>query len=71
VMVTSVLQTTAGKMIFGRLHEETGEGSGSTERNGLSSNVARRPQHNSPPAHPREVRPSVISRAHSDDLTVE
>ena len=40
IAVTSVLQTTAGKMIFGRLHEEGPENGGSEARN-LNVNVRR------------------------------
>jgi uncharacterized protein YacL len=49
VAVTSVLQTTAGKMIFGRLWEDSGE-NGSTEQR---SNGARRPIRDIRPAPTR------------------
>ena len=47
IAVTSVLQTTAGKMIFGRLWEESGENGASEQR----SNGARRPV--------RDIRPAA------------
>ncbi|HLL71767.1 MAG TPA: PIN domain-containing protein [Pyrinomonadaceae bacterium] len=56
ISVTSVLQTTAGKMIFGRLSEETHENGGagihSTDTRGINGqNAARRPYRETRP-HP-------------------
>jgi uncharacterized protein YacL len=49
IAVTSVLQTTAGKMIFGRLWEESGEGAGihTTDTRGMNGG-ARRQQYRDP-----------------------
>jgi uncharacterized protein YacL len=49
ISVTSVLQTTAGKMIFGRLSEETHENGGAsihnTDTRGINGGSARRPSY--------------------------
>jgi hypothetical protein len=59
ISVTSVLQTTAGKMIFGRLSEEPHENGGanihSTDTRGLNGQnnaTARRPYRDPRAAHP-------------------
>ncbi len=62
VAVTSVLQTTAGKMIFGRLWEEAQENGGSTTSNSgndfrASNGVRRQP-------HTRDVRPALNTPTH-------
>jgi hypothetical protein len=44
IAVTSVLQTTAGKMIFGRLWEEAGDGNGGNgEQQRTANGTTRRP----------------------------
>ena len=62
IAVTSVLQTTAGKMIFGRLWEETQEGgmggesraaNGGQPRRQFQQRGEHRPSSSSAPAHPR------------------
>jgi len=62
ISVTSVLQTTAGKMIFGRLSEEPHENGASIHTtdtrgiNGGTTNVARRPYRSDPRAQPIAAR---------------
>jgi len=57
IAVTSVLQTTAGKMIFGRLWEEAHENGGgihTTDTRGLNASQQRRPYRDSrPPSSPQ------------------
>jgi len=64
IAVTSVLQTTAGKMIFGRLWEESGEGAmagesraanggGHSRRQFQQRGEHQQQQRSSAPAHPR------------------
>ena len=59
IAVTSVLQTTAGKMIFGRLWEETAEGgaNSSGEHHRMFNVPARRPVRDARTSTP--TRPSV------------
>ena len=55
IAVTSVLQTTAGKMIFGRLWEEAGENGGTEQTQRLNGATARRPVRDIRPAPTRIV----------------
>ncbi|HEX8890000.1 MAG TPA: TRAM domain-containing protein [Pyrinomonadaceae bacterium] len=55
IAVTSVLQTTAGKMIFGRLWEEAGENGGTEQPQRLNGATARRPVRDIRPAPTRVV----------------
>jgi hypothetical protein len=64
ISVTSVLQTTAGKMIFGRLSEEPHENGGTnihnTDTRGINgNNAARRPYRDSRSAPTVAARSSV------------
>jgi hypothetical protein len=62
ISVTSVLQTTAGKMIFGRLWEESGE-NGSQEARVINGSNSRRPfqreqRHPAPARHAAAAEPN-------------
>ena len=67
ISVTSVLQTTAGKMIFGRLSEETHENGGtsihSTDTRGINGNTARRSYRETRP-HPTLAARSIEPEEH-------
>jgi hypothetical protein len=68
VIVTSVLQTTAGKMIFGRLGDEGSENNGHT--GGLDARFVSVPPNRRPPT--RDLRPRYndqndIHKTVSDD----
>jgi hypothetical protein len=63
IAVTSVLQTTAGKMIFGRLWEEPGEGVGiHTTDTRAGNGGARRYREQARPAQPQTA-PVIAARA--------
>ena len=70
ISVTSVLQTTAGKMIFGRLFEEPHENGGASIHNtdtrgingGTNNNTVRRP-YRDPRAHPTTTTGSLAARS--------
>jgi hypothetical protein len=57
IAVTSVLQTTAGKMIFGRLWEESPENGGANDQRTANGSTRRpyqgRDARSAAPAHPR------------------
>src|SRR5436853_658332 len=55
IAVTSVLQTTAGKMIFGRLWEDAGENGGTEQPQRLNGATARRPVRDIRPAPTRVI----------------
>jgi uncharacterized protein YacL len=70
IAVTSVLQTTAGKMIFGRLWEENAEGVGihTTDARGANGGVRRpyrepRPQQHAPAMTARNVEPDPSAQS--------
>jgi uncharacterized protein YacL len=73
IVVTSVLQTTAGKMIFGRLWEdspEVGGGIHTTDTRGISSGQQRRPYREQPRAASSQGAPAVTTaRAANPDDT--
>jgi hypothetical protein len=70
ISVTSVLQTTAGKMIFGRLSEETHENGGanihSTDTRGINGNntATRRPYRDPRAPHPTLAARSIEPEEH-------
>jgi uncharacterized protein YacL len=55
IAVTSVLQTTAGKMIFGRLWEEGHENGSTGEYRAPNGSATRRPLQQRAPAHARSA----------------
>ncbi|MCA1818238.1 MAG: TRAM domain-containing protein [Acidobacteria bacterium] len=67
IAVTSVLQTTAGKMIFGRLWEEQGEGAGIHTTDARGANGGRRQQYREPrppqQQQPQQNAPAVPARS--------
>jgi uncharacterized protein YacL len=63
IAVTSVLQTTAGKMIFGRLWEEPAEGVGIHTTDARTGNGAARRPYREPRQHaPQSAAPAVATR---------
>jgi uncharacterized protein YacL len=68
ISVTSVLQTTAGKMIFGRLSEETHENGGAnihnTDTRGINANNTSRRPYRDPRAQPTLAARSIEPEEH-------
>lgn len=74
IAVTSVLQTTAGKMIFGRLWEESGEGAGihTTDTRGANGGARRQPYREPRPQQPQpQSAPVVSARAVEPDQSTQ
>jgi hypothetical protein len=59
IAVTSVLQTTAGKMIFGRLWEESENGNGEHRTNGAARRQARDARQTSGPVRISDSEPVI------------
>jgi uncharacterized protein YacL len=70
IAVTSVLQTTAGKMIFGRLWEESGEGVGIHTTDARGANGQRRPYRDQR-AQPQPSAPAVAARNAEPDPSAQ
>jgi hypothetical protein len=74
IAVTSVLQTTAGKMIFGRLWEESGEGAGihTTDTRGMNGGARRQPYRDTRPQQQQpQGAPAVAARSIEPDPSTQ